>query len=233
MPIQRQYSLPNCVLILEGLSNSPDRAGGDRPELSILTRFECYFAREKQAIIGGRELLESLFRATTHCVQHVISGLQSSTHHKGVDGVKIEKDAEGGFHLSVPSELMFQATAEATDKPDLKLHLSAIQLFDLMEAMDQLAADRQTLPDLKTTIQPRSRSEVVADRSALEQSASVALGTISVAVAAAAVFFIPAPKLTEPSKQPQTSPSPAQVSPASSPPAGGAKAPTAPAPKPQ
>ncbi|HEY9827489.1 MAG TPA: DUF4335 domain-containing protein, partial [Stenomitos sp.] len=206
MPIQRQYSLPNCVLILEGLSSSPDRAGGDRPELSILTRFECYFAREKQAIIGGRELLESLFRATTNCVQYVISGLQSSTHRKGVDGVKIEKDAEGGFHLLVPAELMFQGTPEATDKSDLKLHLSSIQLFDLMEAMDQLAADQQTLPDLTTAIQPRSRSEVVADRSALEQSASVALGTVSVAVAAAAVFFIPAPKLTTPPKQLQNSP---------------------------
>jgi hypothetical protein len=225
MPIQRQYSLPDCVLTLDGLSNSTESAAGNRPELSVLTRFECYFAGEKAPLVGGRELLDSLIGATNTCVQASISGVQSAL--KADDSkVQLQPAKEGGgFDLRVPAALLFQGTSafssteEGLEKPAVELHISAVQLFDLMEAVDQLTADQQTLPELQVAIQPRSRRDVMSTQLVLEQSAPIALGAASVAVAAAAVFFIPAPKVQSPPKELQTQPSTSQtLSPAAAPP---------------
>ncbi|WP_404786575.1 DUF4335 domain-containing protein [Altericista sp. CCNU0014] len=228
MPIQRQYSLPNCVFILEGLSNAPDgSAAGSRPELSVLTRFECYFAREKETLIGGRDLLEGLVAATNDCVQAWISGVKSAP--KGADAqVQILPASDGGFNLTVSDALLAKGGPDAgvddgLSKTPVELHLSTVQLFDLMEAVDQLAADRQTLPELQVPISPRSRRDVMSPQLVLEQSAPIALGAASVAVAAAAVFFIPAPKVPAPPKELQTQPSigtPA-ISPQAAPPQAG------------
>jgi hypothetical protein len=210
MPIQRQYSLPNCVLILEGLSNLPD-AAGSRPELSVLTRFECHFAREKETLIGGRELLDGLVCATNDCVQASISGVKSAP--KPTDSqVQLQPAKESGFNLTIPVGLLAKgmpdaAVDEGLSKPPVELHISTVQLFDLMEAVDQLVADRQTLPDLQMPIQPRSRRDVMSPQLVVEQTAPIALGAVSVAVAAAAVFFIPAPKVPTPPKELQIQPS--------------------------
>ncbi len=234
MPIQRQYSLPNCVLILEGLSNSPEAsAGGTRPELNILTRFECYFAREKQALIGGQELLQELLQATNQCVQSWISGMQPLPP-KGKEmkpQVQLQPIKEGGFDLMVPGVLLAQGSTEDAnlEQPFAQFHISSVQLFDLMEAIDQLAADQQTLPNLQTDVRPRSRQEVRSGGSTLEQVAPIALGATSVAVAAAALFFMPVPKVPTPPKESQPAPAslgqPIVVPPVKSP--GGAKSNTA------
>ncbi|NJM76893.1 MAG: DUF4335 domain-containing protein [Acaryochloridaceae cyanobacterium RU_4_10] len=211
MTIQRQYSLPNCVLILEGLSNAPEAsAGGNRPELNILTRFECYFAREKQALIGGRDLLEGLLQATNRCVQSWISGMQPLPY-KGKEvkpEVQLQPLKEGGFDLVVPGVFLAQGSSEDAnlEQPVAQFHISSVQLFDLMEAIDQLAADQQTLPDLQADIRPRSRQEVRSGSSTLEQSAPLALGVTSVGVAAAALFFMPVPKVPTPPKESQQAP---------------------------
>jgi hypothetical protein len=211
MSINRQFSLPNCVLILEGLSNASEgTAAGSRPELSVLTRFECYFAREKQALVGGLDLLQGLIAATNDCVQAWISGIPSAQH-KRADAVKVEiKPANGGFEMMVPEDLLSQGLADPSKDPEksvLQLHLSAVQLFDLMEALDQLAADRQTLPNLQAAPHSRSKKETLSGSLLIEQSAPVAIGTASVAVAAAALFFMPIPKVPA-IKEPEASPSP-------------------------
>jgi Domain of unknown function (DUF4335) len=213
MPIQRQYSLPDCVLTLDGLSNTLDNtATGNRAELSVLTRFECYFAGEKSPLVGGREFLDGLVAATNYCAQAWISGIKSAT--KTDDSkVQIQPAHDGGFTLTVPAALLFQGSAaslaetEGLEKPAQSLHISAVQLFDLMEAVDQLTADQQTLPERQVAIQPRSRKEVMSPQLVLEQSAPIALGAASVAIAAAAVFFLPVPKVPAPPKALQTQPS--------------------------
>ncbi|MBC1270545.1 DUF4335 domain-containing protein, partial [Trichormus variabilis FSR] len=50
MNIQRKYSLPNCTLLLEGLSDASRAAHLQelRPELSILVNVECYISGYKQ-----------------------------------------------------------------------------------------------------------------------------------------------------------------------------------------
>lgn len=57
MNIQRKYSLPNCTLLLEGLSDVTRAAHFQelRPELSILVNAECYLSNYNQPISGGRE----------------------------------------------------------------------------------------------------------------------------------------------------------------------------------
>lgn len=234
MPIQRQYSLPDCVLTLDGLSSLPEStAAGNRPELSVLTRFECYFAGEKAPLVGGRELLDGLITATNTCVQALISGVKSAL--KEDDSkVQLQSDKEGaGFALRIPAALLFQGTSaflsaeEGLEKPAVELHISAVQLFDLMEAVDQLAADQQTLPELQVVIQPRSRREVMSTQLVLEQSAPIVLGAAGVAIAAAAVFFIPVPKVQAPPKELQTQPSLSlPVSPTVVPPKAGTSVPT-------
>ncbi len=212
MSINRQFSLPNCVLILEGLSNAPEgTAAGSRPELSVLTRFECYFAREKQALVGGLDLLEGLITATNDCVQSWISGIPSAQSKRADAPSRVEiKPANGGFDVMVPEDLLSQGLADPSKDPEtsvLQLHISAVQLFDLMEAIDQLAADHQTLPNLQTAPHTRSKKETLSGSLLIEQSAPVAIGTASVAVAAAALFFMPIPKVPT-IKEPKASPSP-------------------------
>jgi Domain of unknown function (DUF4335) len=223
MSINRQFSLPNCVLILEGLSSTPEGTGVTRPELSILTRFECYFAREKQALVGGLDLLQSLVSATNDCVQACISGVPSAPHKRTDTAFKVEiQPANGGFDLTVPKDLLSQGLSESSKEPEnsgVQLHLSTVQLFDLMEAIDQLAADRQTLPDLQTAIRSRSRQETLSGSVLAEKSAPVAIGAASVAAAAAALFFMPVPKVPTP-KEPESAPliQPSSLPPAASPP---------------
>jgi Domain of unknown function (DUF4335) len=225
MSINRQFSLPNCVLILEGLSNAPEGTAGSRPELSVLTRFECYFAREKQALVGGLDLLEGLIAATNDCVQAWISGIPSAPHKRADRALRLEiKPANGGFEMTVPEDLLSQGVADPAKDPEksaLQLRLSTVQLFDLVEAIDQLAADRQTLPNLQTAPHSRSKKETLSGSLLIEQSAPVAIGTASVAMAAAALFFMPLPKVPK-IKEPEASPSPlvqpVPVAPAASPP---------------
>jgi hypothetical protein len=212
MPIQRQYSLPDCVLTLDGLSNALENtATGNRTELSVLTRFECYFAGEKSPLVGGKEFLEGLIAATNDCVQASISGIKSATKYDD-SKVQLQPAQAGGYTLIVPAALLFQGNMTALsetdglEKPAQELHISAVQLFDLMEAVDQLSADQQTLPGLQAAIHPRSRKEVMSPQLVLEQSAPIALGAAGVAIAVAAVFFIPAPKVPTPLKELQTKP---------------------------
>ena len=68
MSIQRQYSLPNCTLMLEGWGNDLPLAGASttRPVLSILTSATCLFAGHEKPLTGGREFFES-FKCKPGC----------------------------------------------------------------------------------------------------------------------------------------------------------------------
>jgi Domain of unknown function (DUF4335) len=232
MPILREYRLPNCVLRLEGLSQGAEadaHGSGGRPELHILTRLECNFEKEKQSLVGGKDLLESLIQATNYCVQGIISGLPS-IHRNGDEsvGVQIQDAGDGRFELKVPESLLLERenspAIEKNNHPGdgVQLELSSVQIFDLMEAIDQLISDQQTLPDLNVPLRSRSRKEVKSEESAIQKSAPFAVGTVSMLVAAAGLFLVPIPKTPAPvpSETPSLSqPSPAGVSPSPTTPA--------------
>ena len=70
MTIRRQYSLPNCTLVLEGLSDGSAASQLDlRPVLSILMSAECYVTGLGEPLSGGREFFESLVRAVSSYAQ--------------------------------------------------------------------------------------------------------------------------------------------------------------------
>jgi hypothetical protein len=211
MIIQRQYSLPNCTLLLEGFSRPAATVAqtgpGDPERLDILTRFECHLTGLKQPLIGGRELLEALATAASQCTQEWLSGIRRSPRaalRSTSDAVEYWPLEPNVFRWLVPSSLLTEALPgpkaqerkSAAGDP-LELTLSTIQLFDLVEAFDQLLSDRQTLSDLSLELRSLPRKAAAA-RPVAERAAPATLGIGSLAVAAAALFFVPVPEVQRP-----------------------------------
>lgn len=192
MTIQRQYSLPNCKLVLQGLNNSADMSG--RPLLSVVTNVECYLAGQKAPLTGGKEFLESLANAVSNYAQSYLSGIQhlvrrDRSHYEGQ--VLIEQVGENLHRLTVKSGSdQAQQPAEVT--------LTTVQLFDLVEAIDQLFADGQTLPELGLKLDPLSRRRVISQEPLFKRATAPALGISGLAAAAALLFMLPVPEARRP-----------------------------------
>jgi Domain of unknown function (DUF4335) len=211
MSVQRQYSLPYCTLALEGLSQgalTSDAFG--RPSLDVVIRFECKLMGQDKRLVGGKELLEGLQVASAEAAQSWLSGVQPLRGHftpkGGGDDVLLTPTQDDHFDLTVQQTVL--ATSEPSTEP-VHLKLSLLQLFDLVEAFDQLLADSQTLP--KLAWQPTSllRSQSSTTGSSLKNTAPPFLGTSGLAVAAALLFLMPIPQVRrspEPSAPQQTAP---------------------------
>lgn len=218
MTIRRQYSLPNCTLSLEGLGNAADPAQIGRPSLDILMRFECHLIGQK-TLIGGRDLLENLAAAASQSAQEVLSGIQRPDR-LALDGksslVQLKRIDPNLFRLLVPPELLVDALlplggpsepSDSQSAPLVEMHLSIVQVFDLVEAFDQLLADTQTLPDLSLKFSSLPKREAAARQPVVQQAAPVALGATSLGLAGAALFFLPVPEVRRPqSPAPQPTP---------------------------
>ncbi|MDJ0731178.1 MAG: DUF4335 domain-containing protein [Crocosphaera sp.] len=194
MNIQRQYSLPNCTLILEGLSNgvSPSDGRDTRPVLSILVNVECRFLGIPEKLQGGSSFLENLVKTVSEYAQGYLSGIPHPVHTQAEeDKVNLETLPDQHLHRLTwyPS---FQ-----TDNP-VEMTLTTVQLFDLVESIDQFFADSQTLPDLTLQLQPLSRRYRPPDEPLAQRAIPATLGIASLVVAAFALFFIPSPEIKEP-----------------------------------
>lgn len=195
MTIKRQYSLPNCKLILEGLSDEAAVSGSNsRPLLSILVNAECHFSGSDKVLSGGRSFFEHLVKTVSAYAQECLSGLRhpQDPRKEGVDWVHLEKIAGTNCH-----RLTWHPAPE-TNQPKVELELTAVQLFDLIEAVDQFFADSQTLPDLSLQLQPMSRRYRQIEEPLVKRSVPAALGMASLAIAGVAFFFIPVPKVERP-----------------------------------
>ncbi len=204
MTIQRQFILPNCTLNLEGISNSRSDAvlGGS---LDVLLRLECKLGDLNQPLTGGLDLLNSLIQATNQCTQSWMSGVphrRLTQMNQDDSAVHLLPQEEDGFELTIPKSLLNDAADYATDP--IRVNLTTLQLFDLVEALDQLLADQQTLPNLSLSVRPLSRSEAASGQ-ALQKSTPAVLGAASIAIAASAFYFLPVPKASPP---PKDTPSP-------------------------
>lgn len=204
MTIRRKYSLPNCTLVLEGMSDGtviPDSMG-ERPLLSILVNAECSFTGIEQTLHGGREFLENLAHAASAYSQEFLSGIYHPQEMNGHE-TRVRFERLYATHLH---RLVYQPETEGnnTEKPAqaIALDLTTVQLFDLLEAVDQCLADNRTLPNLQLAIAPISRRYRKAEVPLLQRVAPAALGITALALAGVALFFVPIPEVREPEPVP-------------------------------
>lgn len=88
---------------------------------------------------------------------------------------------------------------------EVALELNSLQLFDLVDAIDQLIADPLTLPDLQIGLAPLPRRHVPALVPLPQRAAAPAVGLAGLAIAAAALFALPIPEVKPPRENlPQT-----------------------------
>jgi len=197
MTIQRLYSLPNCTLLLEGLGDVINLGPSDaRLPISMVINAECKLTGYEKPLSGGREFLDSLVTTVSQYTQNLLSGLNTSRIVKDPNQlVQLERVSETMHRLSVRS----QPVEGTTSAPAItQMEISTVQLFDLVEAIDQLLADTQTLPDLTLNLKPTSRREIIRERKDGKQLVPAAIGVSSLAAASVLLSLLPVPKVEQP-----------------------------------
>jgi Domain of unknown function (DUF4335) len=213
MTIRRQYSLPNCTLILDGVSNgsSTDGIPDPRPLMSSLFNAECHFVGYKQTLCGGKDFLTSLISVVSNYTQEFLSGVPhpGSPTLETTSLVSLTKgDRENVHYLEAILDPSGNSTADG--KPT-QIKLSTVQLFDLLESIDRFLADRRTLPDIMVPLKPLAKALA---QPISTQRTPAGLGLASLVVASLIGYALPAPKVSAPKFIPpaavstQTTPSP-------------------------
>ena len=199
MNIKRQYILPNCNLILEGLKDSDtenvDILDGQSP-MSILINAECNFLNSNQTISGGSVFLTNLSHAVSLYAQGFLSGLpQPKSGTIEYPQVTVERIDSGLHRLSIDPE-------PNTDEVRTEVKLTTVELFDLVDAIDRFHADRTTLPSMTLDLQSVSKRYRKPEQPLSERLTPVAIGFTSLAIAAGAFFVIPPPEVRPPESNP-------------------------------
>lgn len=201
MTIRRQYSLPNCTLVLEGLSDGSAASQLDkRPVLSILMSAECYVTGLGEPLSGGREFFESLVRVVSSYAQEFMSGVHYPDRYGPNLGMVQLHRIDGNLHrLTVlPASTGSPSQIDQKTEPSAKVDLTTVQLFDLVEAIDQFFADTQTLPELSLQLTPISKRYVKSAEPLAKRSLPAVVGVSSLALAAMAFFLVPLPQVQRP-----------------------------------
>lgn len=219
--IQRQYSLPNCTLLLDGMDDPTQANAMDlRPIMALLLNAECRigngYGDVGGSLVGGREFFESLVNSVSRYAQEFLSGI-----HLPTDKFQLVQMKRSGVDQH---ELSYQPSPDESNpnaKPE-KLNLSTVQFFDLVEAIDQFVADTQTLPAFSLNLSSVAKKFV--PRAIMgKQAVPAAIGLSGFAIAALALFSLPIPTVKQPetlragvnSGLPSTLPSPAASTPPS------------------
>ena len=201
MAIRRQYSLPNCTLVLEGLSDGSVASQLDmRPVLSILMSAECYVSGLAEPLTGGRDFFESLVSVVSSYAQEFMSGVHYPDRHDPDSALVKLHRIDGNWHrltvITVASGSGIQI-GEKTQQ-SAEIDLTTIQLFDLVEAIDQFFADSQTLPELSLQLTPVSKRYIKSAEPMAQRVLPAAVGVTSLAIAAMAFFLVPVPGVQRP-----------------------------------
>jgi hypothetical protein len=201
MTIRRQYSLPNCTLVLEGLNDGS--ASGQleiRPVLSILMSAECYLSGMTEPLTGGREFFESLVRAVSTYAQEFISGVRAADRQVLTPALVQLHKVNGNSHRLTVQQPEAASGPQIAEKSPLQaeFNLTTVQLFDLVEAIDQFFADTQTLPELSLRLEPVSKRHVKPEEPVAKRVLPAAVGVSALAVTAMALFLVPVPEVQRP-----------------------------------
>ncbi|MDQ2099358.1 MAG: DUF4335 domain-containing protein [Tychonema bourrellyi B0820] len=201
MTIRRQYSLPNCTLVLEGLSDGSVASQLDiRPVLSILMSAECYVSGLAEPLTGGRDFFESLVRVVSSYAQEFMSGVHYPDRHDPDSALVQLHRIDGNWHrltvITVASGSGSQI--DETTQQSAAIDLTTVQLFDLVEAIDQFFADSQTLPELSLQLTPVSKRYIKSAEPVVQRVLPAAVGVSSLAIAAIAFFLMAVPEVQRP-----------------------------------
>ncbi|MGI0479648.1 DUF4335 domain-containing protein [Geminocystis sp. CENA526] len=205
--IERQYISPNCVLSLQGFSD--DNSNELTPVMSVLTQAKCQIVNDGTILSGGLTFMQNLMTAVSGYSQELLSGLTHKVELKEeTDYISLRKLPEKNRHL-----LTWQEKKEDTAN-QLEIELSTIQLFDLLDTIDQLYSDQYTLPQLEDTVKPLSSRHRQGEISIVEQSTPITLGLTGLALATIVLFLIPNPTtVKDPNEEPKPTPNNIEVIP--------------------
>ncbi len=196
MNTKRQYSLPNCNLVLEGMENvdpqSVDILDGKSP-MSILINAECSFFNSNQQLSGGSVFLANLSKAVSNYAQGFLSGLsQPNKETSQYPRISIEQVAEQHCH-----RLTYEPKPGG-EETRTEVNLTTVELFDLVDAIDQFYADRTALPDMSLELQSVSKRYRQPEQPLAQRLTPIVVGFTSLAMAAGAFFVIPPPEINTP-----------------------------------
>ncbi len=207
--MERRYTLPNCDLRLEGFN--PSEPLNPMAPMVTFSQVEFRFPGVTDPIIGGKELLEGLIEAVNSYVQGRLSGVP----HRPAPG------ATPLVSLTPQGDLRHCLTlaTPAGGGPPLEVTLTTVQLFDLVEAVDQFLADTQTLPEYTLKLTALPRRAAIAQVPLAQRILPAVAGTVSVVAAGLGLFFLPMPEVEPPDAQRPTSeaPSPDGATPTATP----------------
>lgn len=188
MTVQRHYTLPNCNLKLEGL------AAGDETDpmapLTVVLNSECAFPGVAETLSGGREFLNALIKTVSDYAQSMLSGVPHPLAEDATENHPVTLQLMAN-HRHCLVAMVAGPDGEQTRK---SVELNSVQLFDLMEAVDQLLADTQTLPDMTLQISPLHRRYARPAEPASKRVVPAAAGLSALAASAALLFLIPVPE---------------------------------------
>jgi hypothetical protein len=192
---QRFYRQPNCTLLVEGMAD-PAAVGLEASKLTIVTQAEFQILGLQPVLRGSRDFLMDLVNVVGAYVQGVISGVPRPEMLVRSPHLQLQP-GEGDRHQLVCQPETPNNSASVEAQP-IRLNLSTVQLFDLMEAIDQLLADPQTLPELRLNLTPVQRRHIPAQEPLVQRAAIPALGAAVLAIAAAGFLAMPVPKVRPP-----------------------------------
>ncbi len=200
MTIRRQYQLPNCSLILDGLSI--DSTPGYEEVMSLLVNAECRISGLERSLNGGYNFFAALVRAVSQYSQELLSGF---AHPQVIEGEPLLVHINPGdgpyHHLVVQPEIA--DLGDFGDGRAIDIKLSAVQLFDLAEAVDQFFDDTQTLPELAPLLSPLPRRFVRTEEPLSERALPAVLGVGSLVAATMAIGLLPVPEVRSPDQAEQ------------------------------
>lgn len=198
--MKRQYTLPNCNLILEGVED-PDAENADilsgQAPMSTLINAECHLLNSNQKLSGGVVFLKNLADTASSYAQGLLSGL-FQPHRESLEypHISLQPVPEQHFH-----RLTLEPDPSSEDS-SVSVDLTTVELFDLVDAIDQFYADTLTLPNLTLELQSVSKRYRKPEQPLAERLTPVAIGFSSLAIAAGALFMIPPPEVAPPKSAP-------------------------------
>ena len=195
MSIQKQYQLPNCTLLIDGFEDNIELIevnSGGVSTITILSNADLQFTSSNQAVSGGRVFLENLASAVSSYAQDFLSGLsRPKALQTDYPKITVEQSENQDLHrITIQQD-------PATNQENQTLSLNLVELFDLVEVIDQFYTDTDVLPDVSLELSAigkkfRKPEEPIGDR-----VIPFVAGTASLAVAAAALFMIPTPEIKQ------------------------------------